>query len=281
LQNILAFRFSNQLFEPLWNKDYIEKIEITMHEELGVEKRADFYDAIGALRDVGQNHILQMLALAAMRNPGELNADKIREERTRVLQALKKISENDVTASTVRGQYEGYLLEEGVPETSQTETYFKITAHIDLPEWDGVPFVLESGKALAEKKTEIKVYFKQTASCLCEPEHNDPHQNILTFSIQPKEGIHVMFWAKQPGFGHVLESKDLSFLYEAGVHLKRLPDAYERILFDAIRGDLTLFTSTEEVQASWQFVTPLLANWQDTPLVSYEKGASTVTPLKK
>lgn len=274
LQDILMFRFSNMLFEPLWNKDYIERVELTLSEKKGADGRGAFYDGIGALRDVGQNHLLQMLAFIAMEDPVELDAARIRTERARVLQALKPITADTVDASLVRGQYEGYLEVPAVDPASQTETFFRIKTFIDNERWQGVPFYLESGKALKEDKTEIKIYFKKTTSCLCPPGAEHHHQNMLTFRIQPDEKISILFWAKKPGLSLDLEPKELSFSYRNTLEGSRLADAYEKVLFDGIAGDQILFASTEEVSAAWEFITPILELWKKTQLHTYQKGTN-------
>lgn len=269
LQNILAFRFSNVLFEPIWNRDYINKVEIKLLEESGIAGRGAFYDGVGALRDVGQNHILQMLAFVAMEDPKELNAEVIRKNRAQLLAKLRPIDSANITRLVSRGQYNGYKNEKNVDLKSDTETYFKICAYIDNARWQGVPFVLESGKKMKKNLADISVYFKETESCLCPPEAEKHHQNILTFHIQPKEGISVLFWSKKPGFKMELESRELSFNYGDSMGAKIVPDAYERILYDCIEGDQTLFASTEEVEAAWRFITPILENWKKLPLTIY------------
>jgi glucose-6-phosphate 1-dehydrogenase len=272
LQDILMFRFSNTLFEPLWNKDYIERVELTLSEKKGVDGRGAFYDGIGALRDVGQNHLLQMLAFIAMEDPIELDALRIRTERARVLESLRPLTPETADTTLLRGQYEGYTETPSVDRDSQTETFFRIKTLIDNDRWQGVPFYLESGKALDEDKTEIKIYFKKTTSCLCPPGALHQHQNILTFRIQPNEKISILFWAKKPGLSLDLEPKELSFSYR-GAEGSRLADAYEKVLFDGIAGDQILFTSTEEVAAAWQFITPILELWKNMPLHTYAKGS--------
>lgn len=269
VQNVLAFRFSNILFEPLWSNRFIEKVEIRLWETAGVEGRGSFYDSVGALRDVGQNHMLQMLSLIAMEDPKELDATLIRKERARVLSALRPISADAVREHVVRGQYKGYRETEGVAPDSRTETYARITAFVDNERWRGVPFFLEAGKRMVERKTEITVYFKRTETCLCPPGAEHHHQNVLTFRIQPNEGIGVVFWAKKPGFATDLEPQELSFSYARSAEAAVLPDAYERVLYDCIRGDQTLFTSTEEVEAAWRYITPILQHWQGMPLEEY------------
>lgn len=271
VQDILTFRFSNLIFEPIWNNKYIEKVSIVLYEDIDIAGRGAFYDGIGALRDVGQNHILQMLALVAMERPERFAADAIRRRRTEVLHALAPFRREDVEKRVIRAQYEGYENEEGVVKNSQTETYFKMCAFVDNERWRGVPFELESGKALGEKKTEITIHFKPLAQCFCtKREGHIPHANKLVFRIQPDEGISVLFWAKKPGVLLDIEPKTLSFSY--GDKRELFVDAYEKILFDAIAGDQTLFTSTEEVAAAWEFITPIIQEWGHTPLLRYKKG---------
>lgn len=271
-QNILAFRFSNALFDPVWNKDHISKVEIRLWEKEGVGVRGEYYDSVGALRDVGQNHILQMLALIAMENPGTLSAAALQEKHALLLEALRPITGGAIAQQTARGQYIGFKREKGVASRSTTETFFRIVAYIDNARWQGVPFHLESGKGMSESKTEIIIYFKRPVACLCPPEDEHNHRNVLTFRIQPDESISILFWAKKPGFDFNLERKRLSFHYHDSVDVRRLPNAYERILFDCIRGDQTLFNGTRELQAAWKFITPIIDGWGATPLVEYEKG---------
>lgn len=256
LQNILVFRFANSLFEPLWNNKYIDKVHIKLFEKIDVEGRGAFYDGVGALRDVGQNHVLQMLALIAMEEPDTLDAEHIRKERAKI---LKNLQCEDI----VRGQYSGYREEKGVADGSMTETYFRIEAHIDTARWKKTPFFLESGKALDEAKTEIDIYFKNKTE----------EQNILTFRIQPDEGIKIRFWVKKPGLGMQIEAKPLKFKYSDFPSKESIPDAYEKVIYDAFVGDQTLFTSTDEVLAAWKFITPILKNWGDLPLERYPKGS--------
>lgn len=273
VQNILAFRFSNSLFEPLWDNEDIEKVEIRFWEEQGVGERGAFYEDVGALRDVGQNHLLQMLALIAMEDPDKLTAARIRRRRAEVLKYLRLPSADEVRDNTIRAQYAGYHDEAAVKTGSQTETYFRIRAFIDNDRWRGVPFYLESGKRMSETKAEISIFFRERKNTLSQLEGSSHHQNILTFHIQPNEGISLVFWVKKPGFTTELQSRLLSFNYQDEDPDQTLPAAYERVLFDSIRGDQTLFTSTDEVSASWKFITPILEHWSRVPLVTYRGGS--------
>lgn len=268
LQNILSFRFSNSVFEPLWNREHIEKIQIRLLEKDGVGTRGAFYDAVGALRDVGQNHLLQMLALVAMEYPGPMDAHAIRAARATLLKSVRFSG----AAHAMRGQYKGYTVESGVASTSTTETYFNVQVEVENDRFRDVPIFLETGKGFADAKTEIIISFKGTPTCVCPPETHQHHANTLTFSIQPKEAISLLYWAKKPSFEFSLEPKTLSFSYDVDRADVRISDAYERVLYDCLRGDQTLFTSTEEILAEWHVVTDILAQWTDTPLDIYDIG---------
>jgi glucose-6-phosphate 1-dehydrogenase len=271
VQNILTFRFANSMFEPIWNNKNVSKIEIKLHEQFGIRKRGSFYDGIGALRDVGQNHILQMLSLVAMEDPEFMTASAIRKARFNLLKRVVPGSDK-IEDYAFRGQYSGYLDAEGVKENSDTETFFRLKLNVNNDRWQGVPFFVESGKSLTESHTEISVTFKQRETCACPVHDTRDHTNKVTFRIQPDEGISVRFWAKRPGFDFELDEKDLSFKYLSGTDV--LPDAYERILFDCIRGDQTLFNSTDEIRSQWGIITPICNNWKDVPLVQYEPGSN-------
>ncbi len=273
LQNIISFRFSNSLFEPLWNKNHIDKVHIKLVEKIGVGSRGATYDSIGALKDVGQNHVLQMLALIAMETPKAFDAENIRKERANVLKNLVTINSKNVSSSIVRGQYEGYRHEMGVKEHTQTETYFRLESYIDNKRWKGVPFFLESGKEMSETKAEINIYFKDTSNI---EGLGDDRQNILTFRIQPDEMIKIRFWVKTPGFTMNTEPKTLKFKYSDFQSQATLPDAYERVIYDAILGDQTLFTSTDEVIYAWKYITSIINNWNSVPLTIYKKGTAIV-----
>ena len=281
VQNILAFRFSNTFLDPAWDNRSVESIHIRFLEKDTAQGRASFYDGLGALRDVGQNHMLQMLALIAMENPGSFDAAFIRRERTRILEELEIMDADDVARQTVRGQYAGYVSSEGVKPASATETYFHLRTHIDSPRWRNVPMYLESGKAMDESKVEITVKFRHHTPCLCPP--FDPAQgkpgkhytNTLRYRIQPDEGMYMSFWVKKPGAQMVIEEKEFSFNYRQAYEENDFVDAYTKLLLNVISGDQTAFVSTAEILASWRFIDPIIEGWQKNaaPLVTYEQGS--------
>lgn len=270
VQNILTFRFANTLFEPTWNHESIASVDIAMYESFDIRERAAFYDGIGALRDLGQNHLLQLLALVAMEDPKTMDAEAIRTARADVFKHVTLAK--DVTDSVMRGQYVGYTETTGVDPESQTETFFKLHLNVNTKRWKGVPFTVAHGKAMHDTYAEIRVIFKEQPRCTCLVTDDREHSNVVTFRIQPNEGIDVRFWAKRPGFTYELDQKELSFSYSKTI--ERLPDPYERVLYDAIRGDHTLFTSTKEVKAQWDIIAPIIADWHSLPLIHYDKGAT-------
>jgi len=274
LQNILAFRFSNAMFEPIWNAKYIDRVHIKLFESGGMNGRGKFYDSLGAIRDVGQNHMLMMLALVAMEKPQSLTANDIRAARAHILKKLEAISPRTMSEKVTRGQYIGYISEEGVAPDSKTETYMRMEAKIGIARWKNVPFYIETGKAMAETKTEIDIYFKNIEDK--KHEHDPIKQNILTFRIQPDEGIKIKFFVKTPGYGLLTEPKTLKFKYSDVPSFGVIPDDYERLINDVFIGDQTLFASTDEILASWKFVTPILKNWEKLPLKRYDKGTAEV-----
>lgn len=261
VQNILAFRFANSVFENNWHKDFIEKIEIKLLEKEGVDKRGFLYDSLGALRDVGQNHLLQMLALVTMDTPHFLDSNSIREKKMLVLKSLPKMTSSQIKKNTLRAQYREYLEVPGVRFNSQTETYFKIKTFLNHPRWEGVPIYLESGKKMEKDLVEIVITFKEKKPCpFCLP--GKEYKNTLCFQIKPKEGIVYCFFAKKPGEKIEIEKKELHFFYEEFYLKEKNFPEYERLLIDAFLGDQTLFLSTQEILSSWQFIDPILKSWK-------------------
>ncbi len=277
IQNILQFRFANNLFEDSWNNASVEKVEIRLHEKVGVEKRGVFYDGIGALRDMGQNHLLQMLSLIAMDAPKSFDPTSIRESRAKILEKLPKYTPEQASKYSYRGQYRGYTDIAGVAKDSKTETYFKIKTYINSNRWEGVPFTLESGKRMGETLKEIVVTFKHPSPCLCK---DDKHfNNQIIFRLEPKEEILVTLYAKKPGLKNEIEEKKIHFVYGEGIVKLKYIDAYEKLLYDAIEGDQTLFASSREVAAMWQFTDPFVDTWakNNNPLEIYEPDTSRIT----
>jgi glucose-6-phosphate 1-dehydrogenase len=279
VQNILSFRFANRLTQATWNKDSIESVTITMTETIDVGDRVGFYEGIGALRDVGQNHLLQLLALIAMREPEEFTTEAIRNARVTALQALKQIPKGEFVTKVLRGQYIGYQEHLG-DILSDTETYFELVLELEMPEWIGVPFYIRSGKALDSSEVSVLIKFKDVATGMFETnrclgsgktmETCGSVGNIIKLTVSPEQSIAVTLNAKAPGLGFMLEPHTLSFVCNSQSAIK---NSYEKVLYDAIIGDQTLFTKTEEVLAAWRFITPILEEWQDLPLHQYEKGS--------
>lgn len=260
IQNLLTFRFSNTLFENSWNNKYIDKIHIKLYENKGIEGRDSFYRATGALRDVGQNHLLQMLAVIAMDRPDEINT--LKKSRESVLKSLKKYSKRNISNNVIKGQY----------TKTDLETYFLIKTFINNKRWSGVPFYLESGKGLKGDKVEIIIYFKKLVTNICRDKREHKHQNILTLTLQPEQKVEMQFWTKIPGLELDLEPKNLSFEYKEK-EVKELSDAYHKVLYDCIQNDQTLFVSTKEVKYSWEFIMSIIENWDDLPMLQYKKGS--------
>ncbi|HRN70760.1 MAG TPA: glucose-6-phosphate dehydrogenase [Candidatus Woesebacteria bacterium] len=271
VRNIIAFRFSNVFLEPAWNNKYIEKIEVKLLEKTHVNERGEFYDKVGALRDVGQNHLLQLLALFVMDEPTRFTPEEIKKERADALTSLKLFTKEQIKTHTVRGQYEGYLEEKGVAENSNTETYFKIKAFSDKHDFRGVPLYIESGKGMKENSTEVIVTFKQSTSPFIDI--TESTQNVLHYKIVPEEKISMNFLAKKPGFEFIVKEHELGFNYRQAYDESLFVDDYEALLYDIIKGDQTLFVSTEEIISQWKFIEPIVKVWNEgTPeLFHYTK----------
>jgi glucose-6-phosphate 1-dehydrogenase len=271
VQNVLVTRFANGIFEPLWNRNYIHRVEITSAESIGVEERGGYYDSAGALRDMVQNHLLQMVGMTAMEPPSSLEPDSIRNEILKVFQSLQPIREADVAKQVVRGQYtgstirgtcvSGYRYENGVAPDSKTETFVAIKFFINNWRWGGVPFYIRTGKRLPTRVTEIVIHFKRTPHHLFQRETGILTSNQMIIRIQPDEGILLKFDMKEPGSGFNVKNVNMDFHYSDLANM-RVPSAYERLLYDVMLGDSTLFSRDDEVETAWKFIQPIQAAWE-------------------
>ncbi len=286
VQNILMLRFANLMFEPVWNNHYIDSVQITVAESLGVGHRAGYYDKAGLLRDMFQNHLLQMLALAAMEPPSSFEASAVREEKVKLVKCIQPFNLKELEKSIVRGQYTageingekvpGYLEEPNIPGDSKTETYACAKFMIDNWRWKGTPFYLRSGKRLSQRLSEISIVFKSVPHSIFTPmQPEDLGPNVLTLTVQPKEGMNLAIQAKQPGPKLCMGTLGLNFRY-SDLFGGDLPDAYEHLLLDAMCGDQTLFIRSDMIQQSWELFTPVLKAWEsdpDIPLHPYPAGS--------
>ncbi|MCD6027204.1 MAG: zwf [Solimicrobium sp.] len=284
VQNLLALRFANLFLEPLWNRTWIHDVQISISEQVGVEARGEFYDRTGALRDMVQNHLLQLLSIVAMEPPINAGPDSIRDEKVKILRALHKFSPEEISKKTVRGQYRagavdgqvviGYQDEPGVPIHSHTETFVAIQAEINNWRWAGVPFYLRTGKRMAARSAEITINFKHIPYSIFGGAHRNFRSNRLVITLQPEESVELFLKAKEPGEGIHLSDVALNLDFATNSTSRRV-QAYERLLLDAMRGDLTLFVRDDELGAAWDWVDPIMTAWQlDTDgLKSYMAGS--------
>jgi glucose-6-phosphate 1-dehydrogenase len=273
VQNILVFRFGNSMFEPIWNRNYVDYVEITAAESLGVGSRAGYYEEAGALRDMVANHLLQLLTLTAMEPPVVFDADNVREEKVQVLRSILRLKPEQVAERTVRAQYgpgaidgeqaKGYKEEEGVASSSVTETYAAVEFNISNWRWSGVPFYVRTGKRLARNLTEIAVHLQRTPQALfARTPTEEIEPNVIVLRIQPNEGITVTLGAKRPGFEMLTNTVHMDFCYQTAFGVES-PDAYEMLLLDVMQGDATLFIRSDEAEAQWRLITPIEEAWSN------------------
>jgi len=283
VRNLLVFRFGNGIFEPLWNRRYVDHVQVTVAESIGIENRGAFYEETGAVRDVLQNHLLQLVSLIAMEPPARFEANALRDEKVKVLRAITS-APADMSGNVVRGQYgpgwvaatqvPGYRQERDVDETSETETFVAARLMIDDWRWSGVPFYVRTGKRLPKRATEIAIQYREVPHRLFQDEGVEPDPNLLAIRIQPDEGIMLRFGAKVPGLGVDVRSVTMDFTYGSAFSVDS-PDAYETLILDALQGDASLFTRADEVEEAWSIVDPIVDSWAEAApaeFPNYEAG---------
>ncbi len=285
VQNIMLLRFGNGIFEPIWNNRYIDHIQITVAERIGVGTRANYYEQAGTIRDMVQNHLFQLLSLTTMEPPNDLGPNTIRSEKVKIIRSLRPITHRLVQSHTVRAQYAGgfvdgeqvpgYREENGVNPESRTETYVALKLYLDTWRWAGVPIFVRSGKRLARRLTEISVHFKEPPHQIFHSSHREMNRNILIMRIQPDEGLTLNLNVKVPGYQADMRPVNMDFAYGSAFG-EEVPEAYERLLLDAFVGDSTLYNRRDEIEASWSFITRILQGWErdSSPLPLYLPGGS-------